>query len=186
MSQANAEVVRQPIAMRTQTRRRLEERLALRFPPALALVARAVLRLPPRSRLRQASVRRAAQLGFESMNRDDVEAALALYHPEVELIVPPEFVGLGLDPLYRGREERFRFQRRWNAEWGEFRYEPEEIIDLGDRLLMVGRIKGSGLSSRAAFGNEWGLLVTISAGRVIREQVFLDHAEALEAAGLSE
>jgi ketosteroid isomerase-like protein len=185
MSEENVELVRQPISVRVQSRRRVEERLAVRFPGAVAFLARAFSRLPPRSRLRQASVRRAAQLGFESMNRDDVEAALALYHPEVELIVPPELVGLGLDPLYRGREERFRFQRRWNAEWGEFRYEPEEIIDLGDRLLMVGRIRGTGLSSRVAVGNEWGLLVTISAGRVIREQVFVDRAEALEAAGVS-
>jgi ketosteroid isomerase-like protein len=77
-------------------------------------------------------------------------------------------------------------QRRWIDEWGVFRFEPDELIDLGDRLLMVGRMKGSGLSSGAVTTNEWALLVTVSAGRVIREQVFFDHAHALEAAGLQE
>jgi hypothetical protein len=118
MSEENAEVVRQAITVRAHTRRRLEEHLALRFPRVVALVARPVFRLPPRSRLRQAYLRRAVQLGFEALNRDDVEAAFAIYHPEVELELPKEFVGLGLDPPDRGREERVSFERRWNAEWG--------------------------------------------------------------------
>ena len=60
------------------------------------------------------------------------------------------------------------------------------MIDLGDRVLVVGRVKGSGLSSGAAVDSEWADLFTVSAGRVIREQVFFDHAEGLEAAGVSE
>jgi ketosteroid isomerase-like protein len=186
MSEANVEVVRQPITVRAHTRRRLDERLVLRFPRASAFVVRAVWRLPPRSWLRQAFVRRAAQLGFESLNRDDVEAALALYHPQVELILPPEFIGLGLDPVYRGREERSRFELRWIAEWGKLRYEPDEIIDLGDdRVLMVGRVKSSGVSSGAPVDSEFAEIFTFSAGRVTREQAFFDRAEALEAAGLT-
>ena len=81
MSQENVEIVRQPITLRAHTRRRLEERLALRFPGAVILLVRAVWRLPPRSRLRQAYLRRAVQLGFEALNRDDVEAAFATLPP---------------------------------------------------------------------------------------------------------
>lgn len=65
------------------------------------------------------------------------------------------------------------------------RFEPEEMLDLGDRLLFVGRVKGSGISSGAGFESDWAVLLTISAGRVIREQPFFDRREALEAAGLS-
>jgi ketosteroid isomerase-like protein len=186
MLRENVEVVRQPIAVRAQTHRRLEERLALRLPRLLGLLARAVWRLPPRSRLRRAIIRRAVRLGFEAANRGDYEAAFVLYHPEVEAIPPAGFVGLGEDSLYRGREERVRFQRRWHAEWGEFRFDPEEIIDLGDRLLVLGAIKGSGLSSGAPTDSEWAVLFTISAGSVIRDLGFLDHGEAFRAAGLSE
>jgi ketosteroid isomerase-like protein len=133
-------------------------------------------------------LRRALRLGFEAVNRGDYEAAFALYHPDVETIVPPVLAGLGLDPVVRSREQRFRFQQRWTAEWGEMRFEPEEVIDLGDRVLVVGRVNGSGLGSGAAFENEWAQILTLSDsdGRVIRDHAFLDHREALEAAGLSE
>src|SRR5437660_12837635 len=110
MLQENREIVRQPIAVGVQSRRRLEERLALRFPRALARMSRAVLRLRPRSRLRHAMLRRVTQLGFEAINRGDFEAAFALYHPEIEVIEPAEGVGLGLDPVPRGREGRIRVQ----------------------------------------------------------------------------
>jgi ketosteroid isomerase-like protein len=187
MSQENVEVVRQRVTLRTHTRRHLDERLVLRFPRAAVFLVRAVLRLPPRSRLRQAYVRRAVQLGFESLNRDDLEPAFALYHPEVRLDLPKEFVGLGLDPPERGREERVSFERRWNSEWGRLRYESEEVIDLGDRLVLIGRFEATGPSSGAGFDNQqFAEIFTISAGRVIREQAFFDHAEALEAAGLRE
>jgi ketosteroid isomerase-like protein len=131
-------------------------------------------------------MRRAVQLALEATNRGDFEAAFALFHPHIELIAAGTFITLGYDPVYRGREERIRFQERWHADWGEFRFEPEEVIDLGDRVLLVGRVKGSGLSSGVAVDNHWTDVLTISAGRVIREQVFFDRAEALEAAGLSE
>jgi ketosteroid isomerase-like protein len=186
MSEENVEVVRQPMAVRAHSRRRLEERLGLRFPGAVALVARAVWMLPTRSRLRQAIIRRYTRAGLEATNRGDFEAAFMLHHPDIELIAAGTFITLGYDPVYHGIEERIRFQERWHAEWGEFRFEAEELIDLGDRVLVVGRVKGSGLSSGVAVDNDWTDLLTIFAGRVISEQVFFDQAKALEAAGLSE
>jgi ketosteroid isomerase-like protein len=186
MPQENVEIVRQPIAVRPQSRRHLEERLGLRFPAALALVSRAFWRLPPRSRLRRAVIRRVVQLAYEATNREDYEAAFGVYHPDVELMVPAQFTALGFDTRYRGRQERIDFQRRWTAEWGEVRFEPEEVIDLGSRVLVIARMTGSGLGSGAAVDSEWANLITISAGWGIREQAFMDHGEALEAAGLQE
>ena len=53
-----------------------------------------------------------------------------------------------------------------------------------DRAFMAGRIVGSGLSSGAAVDNDWAVIVTLAAGRVIREQFFFDHDAALDAVGL--
>ena len=186
MSQENVELVRQPITVRAHTRRRLEERLALRLPRASALVNRAAFGLPPRSRLRQRFIRRFLQLAVEAYNRRDFEVAFTLFHPEVEFETPSRLQGLGLDAIYRGREACIRFEQRWIAEWGDFQVKPEEFIDLGGRVLLLGRLKGSGPSSGVAIDNKWADLVTVFAGRVIRRQIFLDHAEGLEAAGLSE
>ena len=49
---------------------------------------------------------------------------------------------------------------------------------------MIARFEATGPSSGAGFDNQFAEIFTISAGRVIREQAFFDHAEALEAAGL--
>jgi ketosteroid isomerase-like protein len=131
-------------------------------------------------------IRRVVCLAVEATNREDFEAAFAFHHPEVEVIEPPDVVKLGLDPVSRGREGRIRVQRRWNAEWDGLRIEPEHVTDLGDRLLVVSRMKGSGLKSGASFDSDLANLVELSAGRPIREQIFLDRAEAFEAAGLRE
>jgi len=187
MSQENVEIVRQPFTVASHSRRRLDERLGLRFPGVRTLVQRLLWRLPPRSRLRQASLHRALQLGFEAVNRGDFEATFATYHPDVELVSDSRLVGLGFDGVYSGREERIRFQQRWVAEWGDFRFAPEELLYLGDdRVFVSGHIVGSGLSSGAGFDSDWAVLLTISDGRIVREQFFFDRTDALEAAGLRE
>jgi ketosteroid isomerase-like protein len=183
-------IVRLPIAVEDRPSRRWEERLALRFPRATASLARVVQRLPVRSRLRLLVVRRAFQLATEALNRRDYAVAFGLtYHPDVE------FDAAQLDTLgmkgTKGREERIRFQQRWNEDWGEFRFAPEEFIAMlsergEDRVVVVGRIHGAGLTSGAAFDNEWGVIVTLSQGLVAREQAFFNRAQTLNAAGLSE
>jgi ketosteroid isomerase-like protein len=187
MSEENVEVVRQPFTVASHSRHRLDERLGLRFPGVRTLLQRLLWRLPPRSRLRQASLRRALQLGFEAVNRGDFEAAFASYNANVELVSDSRLIGLGFDGVYRGRAERVRFQERWLAEWGDFRFAPEELLYLGDdRVFVGGRIVGTGLSSGAGFDSDWAVLLTISDGRVVREQFFFDRADALEAVGLRE
>jgi ketosteroid isomerase-like protein len=187
MSEENVEVVRQSVAVGTHPRRRLEERVALRFPRLLSLVIRAGVRLPPRSRVRQRLLRRAIQLVCEATNRRDFEAAFALAtSPRYEAIPPQELISLGLDSVYRGREGRIRYHEAWLAELGDYRLEAEQIIDQGNRVLVLARAKGTGLSSEAAFDDEVALLFTLEDGQLVREENFRSHTQALEAAGLSE
>jgi hypothetical protein len=186
MAQENVEIARYPITVRSTSRRRLEERLALRFPRLLAALTNTVLRLPQRSRLRRAVVRHAVRIAIEAANRGDYDAAFVLIPHGYETITPPELVGLGFEPVYRGRDGRLRFQQRWIAELGDFQQETKEVIDFGDRILLLARMKGAGLSSGATFDSELAYLLTVAGGRLIREQDFRSYAEALEAAGLSE
>jgi ketosteroid isomerase-like protein len=186
MSQENVEIVRQPIAVSAASRPRLREQLFLRLPRVAAVLTRAVLRRRPTSRLRQAMIRNAFRIGIEALNRGDYEAAFALLPPDFETIPASDAGLVGLDPIYRGRDGRLRYHRQWVAELGEFQNAPEEIVDLGDRVLLLGRIKGTGATSGAAFDTEIAYLITISAGRMIREQDFRSHEQALEAAGLRE
>ena len=187
MSEENVEVVRQRVAVGTHSRRRLGERVALRFPRLLSLAIRAGVRLPPRSQLRQRLLRRAIQLACEATNRGDFEVAFAMVtSPRYEAIPPQELISLGFDPVYRGREGRIRYHEAWLAELGDYRLEAEQIIDKGHRVLVLARAKGTGLSSEAAFDDEVAMLFTVEDGQVVREENFRSHTQALEAAGLSE
>jgi ketosteroid isomerase-like protein len=184
MSQEN---VRMPIALKGRSTRGLEERLALRFPRLTAMIARAIWRLPRHSRLRQTLIRRVVVLGWEAMNRADLDFGLALYHEDVESIFDPRAVTLGMENS-RGREaRRRRLIEFWYADVSEIRFDPDELIDLGnDRVLVIGRMTGTGRRSGAPFEIEWANLWTISDGLVIRDEQFADRAKALEAAGLRE
>jgi ketosteroid isomerase-like protein len=186
MSQENPEVARQSLTLAADSRRRVEERLTLRFPFIQVLVTRAWWKLPPRSRMRQAIVHRLVRSGFEAANRGDYAVTFASYDRDIEFFPPTSLIGLGDEASYRGLEARVRYEHNWRAEWGDFRYEPDDLRDLGDRFLVIGRISSSGLSSGAAIDSDFANLFTLSAGRVIREQVFFNRAEALEAVGLSE
>jgi ketosteroid isomerase-like protein len=186
MQQAGSEGVRHRLTLAADSRRRLDERLVLLFPAIKVLLARVWWNLPPRSRLRQAFVRRFVRQGFEAANRGDYEVTFAFYDRDIEFIPPTGLVGLGDQASYRGLEARIRYEQNWRAEWGDFRYEPDEFRDLGDRFLAIGRIRSSGSTSRAATDTDFANLFTLSAGRIVREQVFFDRADALEAAGLSE
>jgi ketosteroid isomerase-like protein len=180
------EVVREPIALKGRPARGLEERLALRFPRITALLARAIWRLPVHSRFRRMLVRRAVVLGWEAMNREDFEFGLALYDPDVESIYDPGMVTLGFGNT-RGREERRRMLNEAYGEAFKFRFHPDELIYIGnDRMLVIGRMKGTGLISGAPGESEWANLWTVSDGLVVRDQVITSRREALKAAGLSE
>jgi ketosteroid isomerase-like protein len=187
MAEDVVDTVRLPIAAAAQSRRRVWERLAVRFPSAVALLVRTTLRLRPTSRLRQSLVRRFMREGVEALNRGDYETVFCgFYAPDCEFDPGPRFRSLGMEQTH-GREDRIRFQEQWIAEWGDFRFEPAEVIDFGDGRLMVrGRVRGIGPSSGAAIDDEWATLLTLSAGRAVREQAFFDDAEAREAVGLSE
>ena len=181
------EVVRQRLTVRESppSRRFFEERL-LRFPRLAAFAIRRVEHLPPRSRLRKALLRRGVQVGLAALSRGEPERVFSVYHPtDSELVVGERFAGLAIGGT-RGREARIRFQQAWNAEWGEFRFDAEQLIDLGDKCLVIGRISGSGRASGVRVDGDWAALLTVSDGWIIKEQAFFDHAEALTAAGLSE
>jgi ketosteroid isomerase-like protein len=192
MSQETTKIVRHAIAVRTDTRRGLEQEFYVRLPDVAAALFRVLWRvvgsLPPRSRLRRAVIRNLARRACEALNRRDLELFSVFVDPEIESVNTPKVVALGgLVPASHGREAWIANQRSWLEDWEEFRYEPHEILDLGgDCLLLIGRVKGAGRGSGVVVDSEWALLATVSNGRLSREQNFLDRGEAFEAAGLQE
>ena len=188
MSQENVEVVRKKFSLQEASKRTrtLEQRLAVRFPSLAALWSRLIARLSPASRLRQALLLRAMQSGFEAYNRGDLDVCVLIYHPDVEF-QHPEDHALGFKRSYRGLEGYREFAADWASGWGEHRFEPRELIDLGDRFLVLSRLVACGERSGVSLTQDHAMLATFDKdGKVIRQEDYFDHAEALEAVGLRE
>jgi ketosteroid isomerase-like protein len=62
----------------------------------------------------------------------------------------------------------------------------EQIIDAGDRVVVIARWRGRGKASGIELAERAGSVWTISDGKVTRVENYRDPADALEAAGLSE
>jgi ketosteroid isomerase-like protein len=127
------------------------------------------------------------RLAIEATNRGDYEAALVIWADDAETINARGVLTVGGAPQEtRSRSERIRYRQQWSAEWDGFGFERVELIDLGQRIVVLVHATGSGPTSGVRFDQDGGFVLDLSGGRVVREQIFLDRAEALEAAGLSE
>lgn len=130
---------------------------------------------------------RSVRLGIEAFNRRDFEALLVNYHPEVEFRPPRGWTESGMsDSSYRGHDGFPRFLRDLSAVWGTYRQEPRELIDLGDRLVVLGELRGRAEASGVPLAQPHASLFHLADGKLIRQQEYLDPAEALEAVGLKE
>ena len=106
----------------------------------------------PRSRLRRAMVRRSVRLGFEGPLRAATSRrGFVNFHPHFESMFAPELNGGSTLRTSMGEARRAsEFQREWTSEWGDIRYDADEIIDLGHRVMVLGRLEAKGLRSGAA------------------------------------
>jgi hypothetical protein len=188
MSRENVEIVRKPIRVRERSRRTLDQRLFLRFPRLAAASSRLVAKLPTRSRLRQAALARAVRLASEAYNRRDLDAVVVGWDPEFEYHTDREWAQSGLvEPCYRGLESYRKYIEATSEVWGGQNYlMPEELMDLGDRFVLLANVPMRGQASGVSLTEPFAYVGTLKQGIVIRLQEYFDHDEALEAAGLSE
>jgi ketosteroid isomerase-like protein len=114
-------------------------------------------------------------------DRGDTDAFFAKLDPEVEFVEAADYPGAS---THHGREGVRRALEGWREAWGEIRLELEEVVELGDRMLTVGRqhvrAEFSGVGFQAPLATLW----TLREGRVARAQFFLDPDEAHAAMGL--
>ena len=78
-----------------------------------------------------------AQSFFAAFADRDQGAAAKVLHPEVE--IRPAVVGGPEGIVYRGLDGNNQFWADVDAAWSEFRIEAEEVRDLGDKVLVLGR-----------------------------------------------
>jgi ketosteroid isomerase-like protein len=110
----------------------------------------------------------------DAWNQANVEAMLALFDPECEVIFPPEVPEPG---PFHGHTEIREWAEGFLAAWESHHAEVVELIEADHSIVailhQVGRGSGSGIEM-------------FSDGKVTRWRNFSDRSEALDAAGLRE
>jgi ketosteroid isomerase-like protein len=124
---------------------------------------------------------------LEAWEADDLNAFLAELHTEVEWHP-------SLEPALEGEATTYKGHEGARRAWSEYRGETferltpqvEEVRDLGESVLVLGRFVVTGRATHLEFDTEVGQVATFRDGKIATVHDYLSHRQALEAAGLSE
>src|SRR5262249_51998176 len=160
-------------------------RLALRYPGAIALLARLALLVPARYRPRRnvdlvLTLQNPAAEDFAQLLRDDdAWAALAksmepLFQPDFETVAP----GVpGTEKTYIGVDGLRAAWLQWVAPWASYRTETKEAIDAGDRVLLIvndwARREGSAQEVKIDGAAVW----SFRDGKIARFEAYAERSE---------
>jgi ketosteroid isomerase-like protein len=124
------------------------------------------------------------QRGIDAFNRRDVDLVAELTTPDFAWFpaLPRAVEADG----YRGREGMETYFGEVRDTWEELRIFIDELRDLGDGVLLLGRTQGRGRASGVDVNAPIGIAYDFRGHKVSRCRAFLNHAEALKAVGLEE
>jgi ketosteroid isomerase-like protein len=121
--------------------------------------------------------------GVDSFNRRDLATLLGDFDEDIEWAEDPRYPGAD---TFHGPSGVERSIRKWWDAFGEITMQVDEMIDLGDRVVLAGRVHARGHDSDVSVEGPFGGVYEFRAGKVVRVQVLASREEALEAARLSE
>jgi hypothetical protein len=113
----------------------------------------------------------------------DSNTVFALVAPEIEWDFSHADTWLE-EQVYRGYDGIAKFFGKWLREWDDYRFEVEDIIDAGDRVVAIVRDEGRGKSSGIKLERRHAEVWTVHDGKVMRIEPYDDKAKALAAVGL--
>jgi ketosteroid isomerase-like protein len=121
--------------------------------------------------------------GVDSFNRRDLATLLRDFDEVAEWVEDQRYPGA---ETFHGPSGVERSIRKWWDAWGEITMQVDETIDLGDRVVLAGRVHARGHDSDVTVEGPFGGVYHFRAGKVVRVQIHGTRDEALEAAGPSD
>ena len=117
---------------------------------------------------------------YVAFERDDLDAVLADMHPEIEW---HQAQGLPHGGLYRGLDEVRRniFEPLDESWWSEFSATPEQFLDAGSEIVVLGRYRGVGKETAKVLDVPFVHVWTVENGKAVRFRQFLDTVGWVEA-----
>jgi uncharacterized protein len=124
---------------------------------------------------------------FDAFQTEDFDVVMLdpeIFRDDAEVIPAAEVPGVR---TYRGRDGLREFLRTWTENFDDWSVGYERLIDApGDRVVALAYQTATGKGSGVPVDVRYGQVFEFEDGRLIRTRFYLDRAEALEAAGLSE
>jgi uncharacterized protein len=114
---------------------------------------------------------------FDAINRRDVQAVLDAYHPDADMSSLTSELVQG--KAYRGHSGIREYFSSFADVWEELRLEPDDIRDLGDRILVTGRWSSIGRGSGAEVESPAAWLFAIKDGKIVFSRAYRGADEAL-------
>jgi ketosteroid isomerase-like protein len=119
---------------------------------------------------------------MEASNRGDWDAVFELLDPDIEWGYQPAHPEL---PSFRGHDGVRDFLSLWADAWDEYRFEPEEFVEVGDSVVVGGRECGRPKGGEEEIDQEVYAVWTLRDGKAVRYRLFTRRSEAMLAAAES-
>ena len=112
---------------------------------------------------------------LEDYLRGDYEAALPAFADDVEVVTSLE--------RYYGPEGVVEEAERWEEMWTDYRFEVEDLVDCGDKVVLLYHQSGRSKTSGVVLEERAGWVYTLREGKIARVEMFQDRELALQASG---
>ena len=131
--------------------------------------------------------RRSGAWIYDALDRRDDVTPFEVYGEDIVFdLSHARRADLLMKPVFEGHEGVREFWREAFLAWGDVKFEVEELIDAGDRVLAVIHERFVGRASGVPVETSHLAVYTLADSKVTQLQVFDEREPALEAAGLSE
>jgi uncharacterized protein len=121
------------------------------------------------------------RLGYDEFNRGDVDGFLRRCAADFEFRDLPGLPGSG---VFVGHDAFRAWHEQLNAAFEDLRFEVEEYVDAGDRVLVVNHATGIGRGSGAEVQMHFCSVWTLSGGEIVSGRSYDSSDEARTDAGL--
>lgn len=119
---------------------------------------------------------------IDAFNARDVDGFTASTTPDFEW--SPSMVAVEAQ-VFRGSAGIRAYFASLASAWEEFLILPVAFRDLPDLVIMLGRLRGRGKNSGVPVDSALGMVFDLRGSHIARIRGYLDHGEALAAAGLA-
>jgi ketosteroid isomerase-like protein len=121
------------------------------------------------------------------MSAENVEIVRAFLAAPVDEALAHAVPGIVWNPIEessaQGHDAVRASLERWKGEWDDYELIPEELADMGDRVVATVRLRGRGRASGIEIDARFYDVYTLRDGKIVRMDQFTERSEALAAAG---